>query len=127
MNFVAYAELLILARSLLGAITFRSSFVTPIFLAHFIRLRYHASPFTRSAMDSITVRLDKLAAGHPGAVQNGWTTAKRLLGTWVGGTAAPHPAGAAPAAPAAAPAAAATGANPAAGAGGAGTGAQQRR
>lgn len=101
MNFVAYAELAILIRSLLGAITFRSSFITPILLAHFIRMRYHASPFTRNAMNNIGAKIDSFAAQRGGPVLNTWTTAKRFLHTWVGGGVAPGaaaPAGAAPAA-----------------------------
>lgn len=112
MIFVAYAELAILARVTLGALTFRSSFIAPLFLAHFIRLRYHASPFTRSAVDSITAKVDSLAASRP-PVQNAWTMVKRAIAAWgggnlVGGGAAGRPP-AAPA-PAAAPAAAAAGA-----------------
>ncbi|KAL1407730.1 Transmembrane nucleoporin [Vanrija albida] len=104
MNFVAYAEILILARVTLGALTFRGSFVAPLFLAHFIRLRYHASPFTRSTINTIGAKIDQLAAGHPGAIQNGWTTVKRAIHAWGGGNLVPQPGpapagGPAPAAP----------------------------
>jgi hypothetical protein len=103
MNFVAYAELLILARVTLGALTFRSSFIAPLFLAHFLRLRYHASPFTRTAVNGVTARVDNFAESKP-AVANVWTTVKRLIRTWGGGALVPaQPAPAAP--PAAAPAA----------------------
>jgi len=104
MNFVAYAELFILARVFLGALTFRSSFIAPLFLAHFIRLRYHASQFTRNAVNGVTGRVDGLVAANP-AANNVWTTVKRLIRTWGGGALAP--AQQPPAAPGAAPAAAA--------------------
>jgi hypothetical protein len=96
MNFVAYAELLVLARVTLGAITFRSSAVTPLILAHFLRMRYHASPFTRTAVNGVAARVDGLVAANPGA-NNAWGTVKRVIRTW-GGGAIP----AAPAAPQAA-------------------------
>lgn len=109
MNFVAYAELLILARVFLGALTFRSSFIAPLFLAHFLRLRYHASVFTRTAVNGVTGRVDGLVASNAGA-NNVWNTVKRLVRTWGGGAlvpAQPVPAapgaGAAPAAGAARP------------------------
>lgn len=91
MNFVAYSELVILLRVLVGALTWRSSFIAPIFLAHFIRLRYHASPFTRHAVNTIGAKIDGFAAGQAPAVQNAWGTAKRLLGTWGGGQLVPGP------------------------------------
>ncbi|KAL7423821.1 Transmembrane nucleoporin [Cryptotrichosporon argae] len=109
MNFVAYAELLVLARVALGALTFRSSLIAPIFLAHFIRLRYHASPFTRGAVNAITARVDGLVVGKPAPVVNGWVTAKRIIGAWGGGSLVPQQ-----------PAAGAAGAVPAAGNGPAG-------
>ena len=117
MNFVAHAELLILARVTIGALMWRSSFVAPLFLAHFIRLRYHASLFTRTAVDGVAGRIDGLVNANPGA-KNVWTTVKRVIRTWGGG--AMYPAGAAAGAPAAAPAAAPAGA-------GAGPGAAPRR
>lgn len=106
MIFVAYAELAILARVTLGALTFRSSFVAPLFLAHFIRLRYHASPFTRSAVDGLTGRIDSFAAGKPGVLK-GWNVVKRLVGTWGGGNLVNGAGAGAAGRPAAAPAPAA--------------------
>lgn len=116
MRFVAYAELAIFARVVIGALTsvplhhaenplmeyrFRSSLIAPIFLAHFIRLRYHASAFTRQAVGTVTSRIDGFAGAQGGLVANAWGTVKRLIGTWGGASMmptqpqAPPPAGAA--------------------------------
>ncbi|KAK8865900.1 hypothetical protein IAR55_001048 [Kwoniella newhampshirensis] len=84
MRFVAYCEILIMARLVLGVVTFRTSVIAPIFMIHFIRLRYHASPFTRTAVDTITVYIDNFATGKGPAVQNGWNTIKRIIGAWGG-------------------------------------------
>jgi len=108
MRFVAYAEMAILARSILGALTyvshqfrrryeerelmnrFRSSMITPLFLAHLLRLRYHASPFVREAVDSITARTDGFAARQGGAVQQYYGMAKRFIASWGGGNLVPQ-------------------------------------
>lgn len=111
MRFVAYAEMAILARSVLGALTyvplschfittkqyvtkadvrFRSSMITPLFLAHLLRLRYHASPFVREAVDSITARTDGFAARQGGAVQQYYGMAKRFIASWGGGNLVPQ-------------------------------------
>ncbi|CAD6573805.1 MAG: Rho GTPase protein rac1 [Tremellales sp. Tagirdzhanova-0007] len=76
MRFVAYAELAIFARVVVGALTFRSSLIAPIFLGHFIRLRYHASAFTRQAVGSVTTRIDGFAGARGGMVANVWGTVK---------------------------------------------------
>ncbi|ORY28985.1 hypothetical protein BCR39DRAFT_533437 [Naematelia encephala] len=85
MKFVAYAELAILARVVVGVFIFRSSLLAPLFLAHFIRLRYHASPFTRIAVADITGRIDSVLLPRGGAVENAWVTVKRVVSTWGGG------------------------------------------
>lgn len=85
MNFVSYAELVIFARVLLGGLTFQNSFVAPIFFAHFLRLRYHQSTFTKNAIDGITGRIDGVVAKQGAGVQNAWGTAKRVIRTWGGG------------------------------------------
>ncbi|BEI84912.1 hypothetical protein CcaverHIS002_0503130 [Cutaneotrichosporon cavernicola] len=91
MNFVAYAELVILLRVFVGALTWRSSFVAPIFLAHFIRLRYHASPFTRHSVNTVGAKIDEFTNGQSPAIKNAWATVKRVLGTWGGGQLVPGP------------------------------------
>lgn len=79
---------------------FRSSMITPLFLAHLLRLRYHASPFVREAVDSITQRTDAFAARQGGPVQQYYGMAKRFISSWGGGNLVPQqaPAGRGPAA-----------------------------
>lgn len=69
---------------------FRSSFITPLFLAHLLRLRYHASPFVREAVDNITARTDNIAANQGGAVQNYYGMLKRAVASWGGGNLVPQ-------------------------------------
>ncbi|WVO17883.1 hypothetical protein L204_105581 [Cryptococcus depauperatus] len=84
MRFVAYAEIFISLRLLAGVLTFRSSFITALFMVHFVRLRYHASPFTKSAVHSITAQIDQFVVGKGAAIQNVWATIKRLISSWGG-------------------------------------------
>lgn len=60
MRFVAYAEVAVFARVLLGAITFRNSLLAPLLYAHFLRLRFYMSSFTRSAFQHVGGKLDEL-------------------------------------------------------------------
>ncbi|KAF9150216.1 hypothetical protein BGX21_005944 [Mortierella sp. AD011] len=61
MAFVAYVEVVGVMGSLIfGAITFQSSFLSPIVYANFLRFRYFFSLHTRSAFALIRARLDKL-------------------------------------------------------------------
>ncbi|SPO48409.1 related to POM33 - transmembrane nucleoporin involved in nuclear pore complex distribution [Moesziomyces antarcticus] len=61
MRFVAYAEVAIFARVLFGALLWRNSLMAPLFYAHFLRLRFYMSSFTRAAFQ------------HVGAVLDGYT------------------------------------------------------
>ncbi|AAW42302.2 hypothetical protein CNBC3460 [Cryptococcus deneoformans B-3501A] len=84
MRFVAYAEIFITLRLFAGVLTFRTSFITALFMIHFVRFRYHASPFTRSAVQDITARIDAFVAGKGAGVQNAWATVKRFVVSWGG-------------------------------------------
>ncbi|KAK6905678.1 endoplasmic reticulum protein [Kwoniella mangroviensis CBS 8886] len=84
MRFVAYCELLICVRLILGVLTFRQSFIAPLFMVHFVRLRYHASPFTKSAITNVTSYINNFVVGKPPVVQNVWNTLKRVIATWGG-------------------------------------------
>ncbi|KAK4688830.1 transmembrane protein 33, partial [Tremellales sp. Uapishka_1] len=86
MRFVAFAELLILARVTLGAITFRSSAIAPLFLAHFIRLRYHASPFTKQAVGVAGAKIDSYIGEN-----QIWIKIKSYIAAWSGHGAVPAP------------------------------------
>lgn len=58
MRFVAYAEVAIFVRVLLGAVAFRNSLMAPLFYAHFLRLRFYMSSFTRAAFQHVKSVLD---------------------------------------------------------------------
>jgi len=88
MKVVAYTEIFILARVILGALMFRNSFVTPIFYVHFIRMRFFQSAFTREAIVSVTGKIDEYAnrPDVPPVVKQGWGTLQSLVGRWTGAT-----------------------------------------
>jgi len=103
MKVVAYAEIIILARVIVGALMFRNSFLTPIFYAHFIRMRFFQSAFTREAIIKVTAKIDGYVTGPdmPPVVKQGWGTVQSLIGRWTGTTLnAPVPAPAPQAPPA---------------------------
>lgn len=58
MRFVAYSEVAIFARVLFGALLFRNSLLAPLFYAHFLRLRFYMSSFTRGAFQHVGSVLD---------------------------------------------------------------------
>lgn len=88
MKVVAYTEIFILARVIVGALMFRNSFLTPIFYAHFIRMRFFQSAFTREAIVKVTTKIDQYANGPdvPPVVKQGWGTVQSLIGRWTGTT-----------------------------------------
>ncbi len=103
MKVVAYAEIFILARVIVGALMLRNSFLTPIFYAHFIRMRFFQSAFTREAILKVTAKIDEYVNGPdmPPVVKQGWGTVQSLIGRWTGTTLnAPAPAPAPQAPPA---------------------------
>ncbi|EKM60872.1 uncharacterized protein PHACADRAFT_247077 [Phanerochaete carnosa HHB-10118-sp] len=92
MKAVAFIELLIMARVLLGAITFRNSLLTPIFYAHFLRQRYYQSAFTRNALTLVNQRIEGYVRqpGTPPVAVQIWDTFKMLLTRWAGSSVAPQ-------------------------------------
>lgn len=58
MRFVAYSEVAIFARVLFGALMFKNSLLAPLFYAHFLRLRFYMSSFTRGAFQHVGSVLD---------------------------------------------------------------------
>ena len=64
MRFVSYSEVIIFIRVLFGAILFRNSLLAPLLYAHFLRLRFYMSSFTRAAMQHVRAELDKMTQ-HP--------------------------------------------------------------
>lgn len=96
MKAVAFIELLIMARVLLGAITFRNSLLTPLFYAHFLRQRFYQSAFTRNAVNVVNARVEGYVRqpGTPPIAVQIWDTFKTVLARWAGSTIAPQPEGA---------------------------------
>lgn len=92
MKAVAFIELLIMARVLLGALTFRNSLLTPIFYAHFIRQRYYQSAFTRNAVTLVNQRIEGYVRqpGTPPVAVQIWDTFKMLLTRWGGSSMVPQ-------------------------------------
>jgi hypothetical protein len=88
MKVVAYTEILILVRVIVGALTFRNSFLTPIFYAHFVRMRFFQSAFTKEAIIRVTAKIDGYinSPDAPPAVKRGWGTVQSLIGRWTGAT-----------------------------------------
>ncbi|KAG0230603.1 hypothetical protein BGX31_005790 [Mortierella sp. GBA43] len=86
MAFVAYIEVVGVMGSLIfGAITFQSSFLSPIVYANFLRFRYYYSIHTRTAFALIRARLDNLIlppngnASIPPAVARGYTLVRDTI------------------------------------------------
>ncbi|KAI0307570.1 hypothetical protein B0F90DRAFT_1664656 [Multifurca ochricompacta] len=88
MRVVAYTEIFILARVIVGAFMFRNSFLTPIIYAHFIRMRFFQSTFTRESIIAVTAKVDEYANGPdvPPVIKQGWATVQSLIGRWTGTT-----------------------------------------
>jgi len=100
MRVVAYTELVIFVRVLVGTITFQNSLLSPIIFGHFLRQRYYQSAFTRDAFRVTTQRIDDFVRkpGRPPILVQVWDKIQMLVGRWVGTTltAAAAPEGAAP-------------------------------
>lgn len=94
MKVVAYTELLIFARTFLGAITFQSSIIAPIVYAHFLRQRYYQSTFTRDAVATADGRINEFSRreGIPPVVAQVWDRARGLIARWGGSTLTQQPA-----------------------------------
>lgn len=74
MRFVSYAEVVIFVRVLIGALLFRNSLIAPLLYAHFLRLRFYMSSFTRAAFQHVRGELDQLTQHEscPPAVRKGY-------------------------------------------------------
>lgn len=98
MRVVAYIELVILVRIILGAVTFQNSLLSPIIYASFLRQRYYQSAFTREAIATTNTYITKYAhkEGTPPMIGQVWDKFQMLLSKWVGGVITQNPAGAAP-------------------------------
>lgn len=92
MRIVAYAELAILARVVLGALTFQNSLLAPIIYAHFLRLRFYQSQFTQRAVGHVASLIDGFVRrpGNPPAVVGVWEKVQMLITRWSGSILAPQ-------------------------------------
>ncbi|KAG6837124.1 hypothetical protein H0H93_014430 [Arthromyces matolae] len=92
MRVVAYTELIILVRVILGAITFQNSLLSPLIFAHFLRQRYYQSAFTREAVSVTSNHIDKFVRkpGNPPVVVQIWEKIQFATGRWMGSTLAPN-------------------------------------
>ena len=88
MSLVAFAEILIFVRVLLGAVTFQNSLLTPLFYAHFLRQRYYQSAFTRHALSTSEKKFEETIIKRPGvppAVGGVYDKIKAVIQGWSGG------------------------------------------
>jgi hypothetical protein len=88
MKVVAYTELLILGRVVIGLVLLQNSLVAPLVYAHFLRARHFQSVFTRGAVGDLRGRIDARvrAPGMPPVLAQGWDFVLSLLGRWAGAT-----------------------------------------
>jgi len=91
MRVVAFTEIIILVRVILGALVFQNSFLTPLIFAHFMRMRYFQSQFTKDAIHRVAFAIDgyiKRPGALPVSVQGyamqGWQVLQVGVGRWTG-------------------------------------------
>ena len=92
MKLVAFIELAILLRVIIGALLFQNSLLSPIIYAHFIRQRYYQSAFTRTAIAVVHGYIDTFVRkpGNPPMVVTVWDKFNMLVSRWAGSTLAPQ-------------------------------------
>lgn len=99
MRVVAYTELVIFVRVLIGALTFQNALLSPLIYGHFLRQRYYQSAFTREAFATTTKAIDNFVRkpGNPPLLVQVWEKVQMVTERWVASnlTANP-PAGGAP-------------------------------
>lgn len=84
MKLVAWSETLIFLRLLLGAILLRNSLLAPLIFAHFLRLRFYMSSFTRTSWQHVGGVLDSWTSKPecPPIVRRGYLTLMDLVGRY---------------------------------------------
>lgn len=93
MKVVAYAELVIFVRVVLGAVTFQNSLLSPLIYGHFLRQRYYQSAFTREAFTATATRINGFVQGQGNpTLSMVWDKTQMLIGRFAGSTLAPNPA-----------------------------------
>ncbi|KAF8735749.1 hypothetical protein AX14_001537 [Amanita brunnescens Koide BX004] len=86
MRVVAYTEVVIFLRVVLGALLFQNSFLSPLIYAHFLRQRYYHSAFTREAIGVAVTRVEKYInqPGTPPVAKQIWEKGKAVISSWGG-------------------------------------------
>ncbi|THH08686.1 hypothetical protein EW146_g8914 [Bondarzewia mesenterica] len=86
MRLVAYTEILIVFRVLVGALFLQNSFLTPIIYLHFVRMRYFQSQFTKDAIHQAIFVVDAYVnkAETPGPIKQAWGVTQSVVGRWTG-------------------------------------------
>jgi transmembrane protein 33 len=86
MRIVAFTEIVILIRVILGALILQNSFLTPLIFAHFLRMRYFQSQFTKDSVHRVTYVIDGYVnrPGMPPVAVQGWQTFQMVVGRWTG-------------------------------------------
>lgn len=84
MRVVAYTEILILLRVVLGAVFFQNSLLTPLVYIQFLRMRHYQSPFTQRAFVHAGQLIDGYVRkpGVPPVMVTAWDTTRSLLARW---------------------------------------------
>jgi len=72
MKVVAFVEIGILARLLLGLFVRQSSILSVLVYVHFVRMRYIQSMYTRDAFARLKAEVDARIGGLPPVVKTAW-------------------------------------------------------
>ena len=96
MKIVAFAELIIMVRVTLGAVTFQNSLLSPVIYAHFLRQRWYQSKFTREAVAIVNARVLAFiqSPGKPPVLIQVYGQFTGIVSRWVGSAMAAPAAGA---------------------------------
>ena len=86
MRLVAYTEIIIVFRVIVGAVLLQNSLLTPVIYVHFVRMRYYQSAFTKDAIHHDIFKVDGYVnrPETPAVLKQGWATAQGLVGRWTG-------------------------------------------
>jgi len=89
MNICAHAELAILVRIIIGVPLMWNGFMAPIAFAHFLRLRYYYSMFSRSAIKAADSRLTSYVEQSPEPIKGIYGKVREQVVRWSGTVLAP--------------------------------------
>lgn len=86
MRVVAFAELVIFLRVAFGALLLRNSLIAPLIYAHFLRLRFYQSAFTREAVSYADGRISATLGNPavPPVVGSVWGKVREFTIKWAG-------------------------------------------